>query len=89
MYHPRNGRCISHNTAEFALSCNHGLNNGICGLAIGTHNDMLYNLIVRQEPFLSMPTENVVFGLRQRDGPHLVPYDTLTLLFGDIDPIVG
>lgn len=66
MYHPRSGRCISHNTVEFALSCNHGSNNGVCGLAIGTHDDMLYNLIVRQEPFLSRPTENVVFGLGQR-----------------------
>jgi hypothetical protein len=28
------------------------LTNGVYGLAIGTHHVMLYNLVIRQEPFL-------------------------------------
>lgn len=48
MYHPRNGRCISHNTVEVALSCS----TVIMGrpphrsLGIGTHNNILYDLVV-------------------------------------------
>ena len=54
MYHPRKGRCISHNRVEFALSCNDDGQQRRCGIAVGTHNNMLYDLVIRQEPLLAV-----------------------------------
>jgi hypothetical protein len=50
---------------------------------------MLYYLIVRQESFLSEPSPHVIHSVSVPEPTYLVPYDTLTLLLGNIHPIFG